>query len=112
MKEEINKLVRDKIPEIISANGGKTKVKFLNDDEYIHALENKLIEECSEVISAKNLESKKEELADVLEVIYSISSFFEIPFVEVEKIRESKKKSRGGFESRVFLEYAERVELD
>lgn len=105
MIEKINKLVRDKIPEMISANGGNAKIKFLNDDEYEHALENKLIEECNEVISAKDLESKKEELADVLEVIHSISNFFGVSFEEIEKIRESKKKSRGGFESRIFLEY-------
>ncbi len=105
MIEKINKLVRDKIPEMISANGGNAKIKFLNDDEYKNALENKLIEECNEVISAKDLESKKEELADVLEVIHSISNFFGVSFEKIEKIRESKKKSRGGFESRIFLEY-------
>lgn len=104
MIKKFNKLVRDKIPDIINMNGGKAEIRFLNDDEYISALENKLMEECKEVISAKEIESKKEELADVLEVIYSISSFFGISFEEIEKIRKNKRILRGGFESKTFLE--------
>lgn len=94
MIKNFSKLVRDKIPEIISMNGGKVKVRFLDNDEYISALENKLMEECNEVISAEEIESKREELADVLEDIYSIFNFFGVSFEEVEEIRKDKNVTR------------------
>lgn len=75
-------------------NGGKVKVRFLDNDEYISALENKLMEECNEVISAEEIESKREELADVLEDIYSIFNFFGVSFEEVEEIRKDKNVTR------------------
>ena len=94
MIKNFSKLVRDKIPEIISMNGGKIKIRFLDNDEYISALENKLMEECNEVISAEEIESKREELADVLEDIYSIFNFFGVSFEEVEEIRKDKNVTR------------------
>lgn len=56
-----------------------------------------------EVIQAKDKKSKSEELADVLEVIYSIADVFEIKIEEIEKIRINKKKERGGFNSKILL---------
>lgn len=98
-----NKLVRNKIPEIITANGSRAETKILNDYEYLKCLNEKLIEECTEVIHANDKESKSEELADVLEVIYSIADIFEIKIEEIEKIRINKKKERGGFNSKILL---------
>lgn len=63
-----NKLVRDKIPEIIEADGKTCKTKILSDEEYIAALETKLNEEVAEYQADKNLE----EMADVLEVLQAI----------------------------------------
>lgn len=60
-----NKLVRDKIPEIIKADGKECKTHILSKDEYIAALETKLNEEVAEYQEDKNLE----EMADVLEVL-------------------------------------------
>ena len=40
-----NKLVRDKIPQIIESNGEKITFRILNDQEYISCLERKLDEE-------------------------------------------------------------------
>ena len=60
-----NKLVRDKIPEIIEADGKTCKTKILSDEEYIAALETKLNEEVAEYQADKNLE----EMADVLEAV-------------------------------------------
>ena len=50
-----NKLVRDKIPEIIEADGKTCKTKILSDEEYIAALETKLNEEVAEYQADKNL---------------------------------------------------------
>ena len=98
-----DKLVRDKIPEIIAANGSKAETKILDDCEYLKFLNEKLLEECMEVIQAKDKKSKSEELADVLEVIYSIADVFEIKIEEIEKIRINKKKERGGLDSKILL---------
>lgn len=100
-----NKLVRDKIPEIIEKSGGEPFTVILSPDEYSKCLNDKLLEECNELINATNNLSKTEELADVLEVIYSIAKFSGISLKNLEEIRKNKKSKNGGFESRIFLKY-------
>ena len=106
-----NKLVRDKIPEIISKNGSNPTIKVLNGEEYKIALFEKLTEECAEVISAENKEHLTEELADLFEVIHSIIKNQDITFEEIEKVRLSKKEKRGGFDEKIFLISSEKVNL-
>lgn len=48
-----NKLVRDKIPTIIEADGKKCETEILSDDEYIKMLDVKLDEELENVRLAK-----------------------------------------------------------
>ena len=68
-----NKLVRDKIPQIIK-NDGKTPItKILNDDDYIAELRKKSEEELQEYLSAATNEAALEELADLLEVIHALA---------------------------------------
>ena len=62
------KLIRDKIPEIIQADGKTCITRILSDEEYVDALEKKLNEEVAEYQTDKNLE----ELADILEVLQAI----------------------------------------
>ena len=64
-----NKLVRDKIPQIIETNGGKAYTRILSDEEYRQHLEAKLDEEVGEYHRDQNLE----ELADILEVIFALA---------------------------------------
>lgn len=104
-----NKLVRDKIPEIISKNGSNPTIKVLNGEEYKIAIFEKLKEECAEVISAENKEHLTEELADLFEVIHSIIKNQDITFEEIEKVRLSKKEKRGGFDEKIFLISSEKV---
>ena len=106
-----NKLVRDKIPEIISKNGSNPTIKVLNGEEYKIAIFEKLKEECAEVISAENKEHLTEELADLFEVIHSIIKNQDITFEEIEKVRLSKKEKRGGFDEKIFLISSEKVNL-
>ena len=64
-----NKLVRDKIPEIISSVGKQAVTRILSDEEYLAELDRKLTEECTEYQADKSIE----EMADVFEVPYAIA---------------------------------------
>lgn len=98
-----NKLVRDKIPEIITANDQTPHIRVLDDSEYQLELHKKLQEEVSEYLEDVNTE----ELADILEVIYALGARLGVTPRELEKLRAEKARERGGFEKRIFLESAE-----
>lgn len=98
-----NKLVRDKIPEIIEDDGKTCKTRILSDEEYIAALEAKLNEEVAEYQADKNLE----EMADMLEVLQAICLARGYSLEELEVMRLKKAVERGGFSEKIFLEYIE-----
>mgnify|MGYP006442139461 CR=1 FL=1 len=98
--KEYNKLVRDKIPEIIKANGEIPVVYFADEKRYILKFKEKLQEEVSEFIESEDIE----ELADVLEVVHALISFKGKTFDEIEKIRINKLEKRGGFKNKIILE--------
>ena len=98
-----NKLVRDKIPDIIEADGKSCKTRILSDEEYIAALEEKLNEEVAEYQADNNLE----EMADVLEVLQAICIARGYSLEELEALRAKKANERGGFADKIFLEYVE-----
>lgn len=97
--KEYNKLVRDKIPKIIRADGKECDVRIAEDKEKYELLEKKLMEEVNEFLEDKNLE----ELADVMEVLFGLA--IEMGYSEDDLIRkrEEKKSERGGFEEGVVL---------
>lgn len=109
MEKTYNKLVRDKIPQIITENNEIPIIKILNDNEYKTSLENKLLEEYNEVINADD--NYIEELADMLEVIDALAKTQNKTFIDVLKIKEEKKNKRGGFENKIFLEKTTDKEL-
>lgn len=96
---EFNKLVRDRIPEIIENEGGKAITRILNEVEYAHCLETKLDEEVAEYHGSKEIE----ELADVLEVVYALAELRGHSVAELEEAYQKKHEVRGGFKDRVFL---------
>ena len=103
MRAVHNKLVRDKIPEIIE-NAGKTPMMhILSNDEYISELDKKLNEECAEYQADKSIE----ELADMLEVMYAIAEARGWSVSELEAERREKAEKRGGFKKKIYLEYVE-----
>ena len=95
-----NKLVRDKIPEIIESTGKKAYCHILSEEEYLSELDKKLNEECAEYQADKSLE----ELADMLEVMYVIAEARGYSISELERVRAEKTEKRGSFKDRVFLE--------
>jgi len=94
-----NKLVRDKIPEIIEAQGEKAITRVLDTEEYLKCLETKLEEEVSEYRESKTLE----ELADILEVVFALSEATGYSQEALLAACTAKRAQRGGFANRIFL---------
>lgn len=103
-----NKLVRDNIPSIIKQDGKKYSVRKLRTKEYKDELLKKLQEEAEEVLHAKNKGEIIKEIGDVEEVLMAIMDAHGVDCKEVTKIRNKRKKERGAFKNRVFLEWAEK----
>lgn len=97
---EYNKLVRDKIPEIIREKGAIPKIHVASEEEYGTKLREKLSEEVQEYLEDPCIE----ELADILEVVYALCSLKGISKKKLEKVREKKVFERGGFEQKIILE--------
>lgn len=103
MERIYNKLVRDKIPDIIINNGEKPITRILDDIEYKKELERKLYEEYNEVIESSG-EDRLEELADMLEVIKALASLENKDLNDIINISDRKNKKRGAFNNKIFLE--------
>jgi predicted house-cleaning noncanonical NTP pyrophosphatase (MazG superfamily) len=97
-----NKLVRDRIPEIIRANGDVPVTRVLDDEEFREALRAKLREEVDEYLESSAIE----ELADIAEIMMALASLDGSSWDVVERIRQEKAQRRGGFGTRKFLERA------
>ncbi|BEP27857.1 nucleoside triphosphate pyrophosphohydrolase [Helicovermis profundi] len=95
-----NKLVRDKIPQIIEESGKECSIKYADKDETLKYLISKFDEEIKEFKE----EYSVEELADILEIIYGITNNMGIDFSELEMIRKKKYEERGGFNEGIILE--------
>ena len=94
-----NKLVRDKIPAIIEAQGERPHIRILDENEFSCLLEEKLDEEVGEFHRDRNLE----ELADILEVVYALAEDLGHSREELMNVYRIKYDKRGGFRSRIFL---------
>jgi len=94
-----NKLVRDKIPEIILESGRKCETEILNEEFFIKMLDKKLDEELEEY----HRDHSPEELADLLEVIYATAEARGCTAAQLEEIRNKKVEERGGFANRILL---------
>jgi len=97
--KKFNKVIRDKIPEIIQKDGQTCNIQILSDEKFMVEIEKKLSEEVTEYQNDKN----PEELSDILEVIYRIAQLRGISKEELEKIRIKKLQDKGGFEKNLFL---------
>lgn len=100
MTKYYNKLVRDKIPEIIKASGKVPVIYYADNEEYYKFLQVKLTEELSEFMASNEVE----ELADLCEVINSILVYKGITHDIFKQIMEEKREKRGAFENRIILE--------
>ena len=107
MKTKIRyeKLIRDKIPEIIKASGAKFETRVLNNEEFRFELRKKLVEEAKEVLEED--ENLLNELADTLELVESIGKEKAYTLEDIRNKQLDIRKKRGGFEKKLLLEWAE-----
>ena len=94
-----NKLVRDRIPEIIEASGKSCVTEILSDEAYLRLVDAKLDEELAEYHSDQNIE----ELADLLEVIYAAAMARGYTLEQLESVRAAKAEKRGAFANKILL---------
>ncbi|MCQ6528931.1 nucleoside triphosphate pyrophosphohydrolase [Bacillus mycoides] len=98
-----NKLIRDKIPQIIKNNGKTPITRILPEKEYINEICKKTQEELTEHLEATTKEHKLEELSDLLELINALAKHEGTTLEEINKIRKKKATERGTFQNRTFL---------
>ena len=98
-KIQYYKLVRDRIPEIIELSGKICVTEILSEEEYLRLIDAKLDEELAEYHKDQNLE----ELADLLEVIYTAAIARGYTLEQLESARAEKATNRGAFTKRILL---------
>lgn len=101
-----NKLVRDKIPEIIRQKNGQPRTHRANAGEYWRKLLEKLSEEVAELNQAKEERQRKEEWVDIQEILFAIAEYKDWDIDELESSRSKKAEEKGAFEKRIILDEA------
>ena len=94
------KLVRDRIPEIIRNRGEVPRVRVAEQHEMDGLIRRKVVEESQELLQS----SSDEEIADILEALEALLKHRGIDWSAIEEIRARKRNERGGFEQRFVLE--------
>ena len=94
-----NKAIRDRIPEIIEAQGKDYNVVVLNDEDFLEAMEKKLEEELEEYQKEKSVM----ELCDIIEVAMRIAELRNVPNEKLMRLRSQKNLDRGSFKNNLFL---------
>lgn len=98
-----NKLIRDRILDIIAADGLAYNSRVLAPDEHLTEIKNKLYEEVKELDETTTRQDAIEEMADVLELLHAALKVYDADFAELEAVRVKKKEKRGGFDKGLYL---------
>ena len=101
LRFKVDKLIRDKLPAMMRAQGLTVFTRRLDDAEYVARLKDKLLEEAAEARGAATPAELLDELADLREVMLALAEASEISEREVEARRLAKRDERGGFDERV-----------
>lgn len=100
---DYNKIVRDRIPEIITKRGEQAEIIRLQGDALIVALRQKLIEEAFEALDARSGDDLVGELSDVSEVIDALCSALKVSGGHLNAVQQEKRQKSGGFERGIML---------
>jgi len=103
MIKKYNKLIRDKILEIIREAGEMPYWRVLNKKEYLKEIKRKIFEEAKELIKAKDKKEIINEIVDIQELIDVLTSELGLTKSEIKKQQKIKNKKRGSFKKKLFL---------
>jgi predicted house-cleaning noncanonical NTP pyrophosphatase (MazG superfamily) len=98
-----NKLVRDKIPELLEQAGKKGTFRILGDKEFEGELKKKLIDGVKEFRDARREIDALEELSGIYEMLIELAKVHQLTMREMEQVRKDKIKKHGGYTERLFL---------
>ena len=105
-----NKLVRDKIPQIIRRDNAVPIMQMLTHKRFLVELKKKLLEEIKESQMAKTADEVMNEIVDVLEILQTMASIKKITWGRIERERGDKLKKRGGFKKKLFLKSVKQLD--
>lgn len=112
LRFRVEKLIRDRLPEMMRRQGLAVFERRLDDAEFAAALAAKLAEEAEEARGAAGDAGLAEELADVLEVVHALARHHGLEIAEIEALRIAKRAERSGFDGRIYNEAVEAAEGD
>lgn len=98
--KKYDKLVRDKIPDIIRGKGETAVTHIAGDEEYWTKLKEKLLEEGSEFAA----DESEGEIVDILEVLDAIIEYKKFDRASIDSLQKKKRDERGGFAGRIVLD--------
>lgn len=105
MKKKYDKLIRDKIPKIIKESGKNFEIEETKGEKLLKYIKEKIVEENSELISAKSKEDIVNEFADVFEILDKYRMELDISNSEISEARKNKNKKRGKFKKNFVLKW-------
>ena len=103
MKKVFNKLIRDRIPEIIIAAGEAPKIRKLGKEEFRFELKRKVLEEAKEMERAESKKDILNEIVDIQELLDWLAKEFKMNRQQIKKLQTEKNKKRGSFKKQLFL---------
>jgi len=103
MIKRYNKLIRDRILEIIKEAGEKPYFRILNKKEYFEEVKKKVVEEAKELTKVKNKKGVINEVVDIQELLDVLISELGLTKSQIKKQQKIKNKKRGGFKKKLFL---------
>ena len=106
MRTTYDKLIRDRLPEIIQATDRHFEVEVMDEEAYRQALRAKVLEEAEEVAAAGDDELAKE-IADLLEVLDALCAAYGLEPEGVRSLQARRRAERGGFTGRLRLLWTE-----
>ena len=98
-----NKLIRDRIPEIIKDDNKLCEVRILDNSEFSREVYRKLLEEMTELSNASSRDEIINEMADIHELLDTLRDIHNIHLNEVLTKQISKGLTNGKFERKLFL---------
>ncbi len=104
MEKEYNKLVRDKMPDIIKDKGNNPITKVLDTKEYKIELKNNLLEGYKKFFKTNVSDARIDVLADMLEIINSLANLENKTLKDIERVADLKRQYQGSFQEKIYLE--------